>query len=329
MLFTFSSLRLHGLLALAVFSTCLTCGSQGQPPQTKKQAKEKAPAAPVDEELLTNDGLRLACRYFPGPDSKETIPIVMLHDVKGSMGDFERLALYLQSSAGGGNSVIVPDLRGHGRSTRFATVEGGKPREIVVERMRREDYLRILRFDLESVKRYLIDRHNEEKLNIDALVVIGAKVGGVLALHWTARDWSWPQLPGFKQGQDVKAVVVLTPIVSFKGINSLPPFDQANLRDHISLLLLYGANDMKVMSAVRRIEGPLEKVRQTEFDSPEERIEKQSLYVEGLDTSLQGTDLLTDQQLPTAKGIKLFIDRRVRGLMAEDFPWKARRSPIP
>ncbi len=327
MLLQCSSLRWRILLAIAILSLSFISVSSAQPSQQKK-AKD-APAAPIDEELLTKDGLRLACRYFPGPKSKRTIPVVMLHAAKGSRGDFERLAAYLQSKAGGGNAVIVPDLRGHGRSTHFATAEGAKPREILAERMRREDYLRILKFDLESVKRYLIDRHNAEELNIDGLVVIGAKEGGILALHWTAEDWSWPQLPGFKQGQDVQAVVVLTPVVSFKGINSLPPFEQPDLRDHISLLLLYGANDLKVMSAVRRIEGPLQRVRQIEFDSPEERIEKQNFYVEGLDTSLQGTDLLTDPQLPTAKGIKLFIDRRVRSRMAEHLPWKSRRSPIP
>ena len=66
--------------------------------------------------LRTGDGLELALTYYPGTKGKQTIPVVLLHGWKQSRNDYKDLAPALQKL---GYAVIVPDLRGHGESTRL------------------------------------------------------------------------------------------------------------------------------------------------------------------------------------------------------------------
>jgi len=89
----------------------------------KKSAEAEIPA-PEDLTLRTDDGLKLAVTYFPGLRGKDSIPVILLHSFKGSGADFAKedgLAPYLQEKLG--CAVIVPDLRGHGKST---TVKVGR-----------------------------------------------------------------------------------------------------------------------------------------------------------------------------------------------------------
>ncbi|MGW8256084.1 MAG: alpha/beta fold hydrolase, partial [Thermoguttaceae bacterium] len=74
---------------------------------------------PEDIVLKTADSLRLALSYYPGTKGKESIPVVLLHAWKGNRTDYTRdLASFLQAK---GYAVIVPDLRGHGESTRLTS----------------------------------------------------------------------------------------------------------------------------------------------------------------------------------------------------------------
>ena len=77
--------------------------------------------------------------------------------------------------------------------------------------------------DIEACKRFLLRENNEGELNIELLTVVAAgEMGAVIGLNWVAMDWSWPILPGRKQGQDVKALVLLSPGQSFKGVTGAP-----------------------------------------------------------------------------------------------------------
>ena len=95
--------------------------------------------------------------------------------------------------------------------------------------MNKQDVQNIMQFDLEEAKRFLKSENNDEMLNLNALVVIGIREGCVLAAHWASRDWRYPQVGAKKQGQDVKALVMISPAKLLKGVPLDPPLRDPNL----------------------------------------------------------------------------------------------------
>ena len=81
--------------------------------QEKKSAKEEEKTS-EDVTLDTKDGVFLRCTYYPGPEKKTTVPLILLHDWDGNRGELHGLATFLNQTLN--HSVIVPDLRGHGVS---------------------------------------------------------------------------------------------------------------------------------------------------------------------------------------------------------------------
>ena len=59
------------------------------------------------------DGLRLFARDYCGADGEARLPVVCLHGLTRNSADFEEVAPRI---AAGGRRVIVPDVRGRGRS---------------------------------------------------------------------------------------------------------------------------------------------------------------------------------------------------------------------
>jgi pimeloyl-ACP methyl ester carboxylesterase len=200
------------LMLLAVSSS----DALAQRPTPKKE--KEGSRAILDGTLNIKDGLKMRYRYYPGPKDESTVPVILVHGLDGRGGDFDRLARFLSSDSGGGHSVFVPDLRGHGSSTVIEPPNGGKSINIRSERLRKNDFAAMVRMDMEAAKRFLLKEHAKRALNIEGLTIIGADVGALVAVHWAARDWSWPALAGVKQGQDVQAMVLLSPAQTFKGI---------------------------------------------------------------------------------------------------------------
>src|SRR5262249_2240725 len=102
-------------------------------------AKKKIPP-PQNVSFKTADGVNLSATFYPSPLEKdalkEAVPVILLHSFKGSRADFSDLALVLQDA---GCAVLVPDLRGHGQSTR-RTLPDGKDKEIEPALMNKQDF---------------------------------------------------------------------------------------------------------------------------------------------------------------------------------------------
>lgn len=144
-------------------------------------------------------------------------------------------------------------------------------------------------------------------------------MSAAVAVGWTYNDWQWPVLPNLKQGQDVKAVVLLSPALTFKTLNTATAVTstQSPIREQVSLFLIAGAEDLPSVREVRRVYQQLERVR-----PKADKIEDKTLFIEDtLKTKLIGTKLLGEASLGVDQLIGEFIELR---LVRQLLPWKDR-----
>ena len=138
-------------------------------------------------------------------------------------------------------------------------------------------------------------------------------MGASVALDWARHDWSWPPLIGKKQGQDVKALVLISPQWSFRGFNVKNAVNHPAVRSRLSVMLIVGSGD----SDTRQMEKILSRYRREQTESS-----KKDLIVKQVDTKLQGTKMLGARKgLGIERLIELFIEYR---LVRQFFPWKER-----
>src|ERR1700685_1036936 len=137
-----SSIAVVGLLTAALMIVAGRANAQ----ETAKPDDDR-PLPPKEVHLQTNDGLQLVATYYPSKAKKKAVPIIMLHGWKGSRGDFDDLALAMQLR---GYAVIVPDLRGHGKSTQIK--RGSDYITIDQSTLRKGDIEAMVTQDIEAVK---------------------------------------------------------------------------------------------------------------------------------------------------------------------------------
>jgi len=250
--------------------------------------------------------LQLATTYYPGNNDKDTVPVIILHDLQETGNDYQELALFLQSH---GHAVVVPDLRGHGGSISIPNT-GKKAVTLKPEGLRSADFEKMIRFDLEAIKfQILRPRNNSEELNIDKLCVIGTGLGSVLALNWAWFDWREQDLPNFRQGKDVKALVLITPQQSAKKLTIQNALLNRDVRSTLSILLMVGANDQRHAKIAKRIHT---KLKRSHPDPPANKEkELQKLFYVRHDTTLQGARLLGRPEFQAKKMIAEFIVLRL------------------
>ncbi|HEX3999031.1 MAG TPA: alpha/beta fold hydrolase [Pirellulales bacterium] len=283
---------------------------------------EKKIPAPLDIELQTTDGLQMQATYYGSIQGKNAVPIIMLHGYKGSRADFAGLALAMQAR---GCAVIVPDLRGHGKSTSIN--RGGELVTIDPSTLRKGDFELMVTQDLEAVKSYLMERNNAGELNIEKLCVVGNDMGAMLAVKWSQYDWHWPQLPSTKQGQDVKAVVLISPPMNFHGIPINDSLGTPLLQTGLSVLIIAGEKNSKAMDEAKRIYNRLAPLRPKPTDD-REVMDKQDLFLSTVKAaSLQGPNILNDKSILPQLTLVIgqFIEWR---LVNKKFPWTDRKPAL-
>ncbi|MBC8875884.1 MAG: alpha/beta fold hydrolase [Planctomycetes bacterium] len=320
-------------IALFVFLICAPAWAQPVRPPAKKvpaadeKEKEKKPPAPQRVWLDTKDGWKIHCTYY-GPKEgvrkgKETVPLIMIHGWGGQGSEYSHLAWGLQKL---GHATIVPDLRGHGRSTDRKYPNGN------IENMKYDDRKftpqerEKMTLDIEACKKFLMEKNDAEEVNIEMLCVVGAELGSIIALNWAAMDWSWPQTPYVKQGQDVKALVLLSPRQSMERLNAATALTHPAVSQRLSLMFAVGENDRKSFSEASRIYNRIEKIRPEPPEDLAERLRKKNLFLMKAETTLQGTKLL-GRALPVNGYIVKFIELRLLN-KREDLPWSNRKGPI-
>ena len=276
--------------------------------------------APESLTLKTKDYVQLQCTFYPGGfkkvgdeveqiDGKTVVPVVLAHGWGQKRQDLSFIARGLQSM---GHTVIVPDFRGHGRSTKQIDRLGNE-HDLDYTKFRR-NHIGAMVEDLIACKRHLMTLNNEGKLNIELLTVIGADVGAMVALNWIAYDWSRPQLPTMKQGQDIKAFILLSPPLSFKGATVQGALKHPALMRELDGLIICGLRDGDGMSDAKRIHDQLSRAR------PDDQ---KDLFFLKPDTNLSGSKVVSARGLNVGTALIKFIEARIVRKQ-EDFPWRDR-----
>lgn len=273
---------------------------------------------PLEEgSVVTRDGMKITYSYLPGLNGKDSAVVVLLHMFQGNRHEMEGLGLALQKL---GHAVFLPDLRGHGDSK---TGEG-RPRDLDASFMPIQEFANMVTMDLEALKKVIIEKNNAGALNVEKLCVVGAEMGAAVAVNWAALDWSVPPLANLKQGQDVKALVLLSPQMTFKPTLSLTkPLAYDPVRKQIAFFLIAGSEDLAGSRDVRQINDTLERARRPA--RPDQTVEKTVfVLMENLKTKLVGSKLLGEPTL----GVETFIAEFIQTQVADKkLSWSERKSP--
>jgi pimeloyl-ACP methyl ester carboxylesterase len=299
-------------------------------------------APPQALKLQTKDGVDLSITYYQSSLGKDATPVVLLHDWKDTQGIFSSLAQRLRSPGEDDKypsfAVVTVDLRGHGASTK-QTLQDGSMREIDAAKLGKDDVIEMsgIGGDMEAVRTFLVGKNDKEELNLNRLCLVGAGMGATVAVNWAAQDWMAPPLTVGKQGQDVKALVLISPRWKDHGVTiqdalKLGPFKQA-----IAWMIVCGDTDSTTKGAAnasasrqdagavadaQRIFKQLEKFH----PQPANAKEPSDLLTIPEPSALQGSKLLSQMGPKLEDQIIAFLNAHVA---QKDWQWIKRRNAIP
>ena len=149
-------------------------------------------------------------------------------------------------------------------------------------------------------------------------------MGANVAANWATQDWAAPALAIGKQGQDVKALVLVSPRWSYKGLSMLGPMRFRPLMQNAAWMLIYGEEDAKVKTDVRRISKQLERFHPEPADAdagPPRR-----LSIVPWQSTLQGDTLLNKVGKPLEDPLVNFL---VEHVAQQQYPWLSRLNRLP
>jgi pimeloyl-ACP methyl ester carboxylesterase len=282
--------------------------------------------------LATRDGVQLKISYFAGnarkgsPQAKQTTPVVFLHDLKGSRAVFAPLVQKLQATGQGEGdrpafAAVTVDLRAHGESIKVAN---NSQVELNAAKLTKEDLIAMASYDLDAVRNFLVEKNDAGDLNLNKLCLIGSGMGASAAANWALTDWSYPPLAVGKQGQDVKAIVLISPRWSFNGLLMQGPMQFRALKENVAWMLVYGDKDKQFQADALRIKKQLERFHPTTDATGAKRTS--GLAALNLNTRLQGDSLLTQVGASAEDQIVKFLTDNVAATQQE---WIGRRTRLP
>ncbi len=273
--------------------------------------------------LTTKDGVGLKVTYYASSLGKQATPVILLADRKDSRSVYDNLAKRLQSPGKDDNhksfAVLAVDLRGHGDSTK-QSLPNGQTRQIDASKLGRKEVAAIVQFDMAAIRRFLVKKNDAGNLNLNRLSIVGAGLGASVAVNWAAIDWSFPPLAVGKQGQDVKALVLVSPKWTYQGLQLNQALRQPGVQQEIAFLIMYGKRDRRLVTDAKRIKKQLERYH-PEPENPEPE-KPNSLTFLTPDVGLQGTQFLTEAGRDAEDQIIQFLSFHVTD---KDLEWTSRK----
>lgn len=255
--------------------------AEAQEPATKKAPP--GPPPPENLSLETRDGIALQATYYAGRNSKQTPPVVLLHDADSTRRDYAELALLLQTE---GCAVLAVDLRGFGDSTTVA----GRDAKLDAKGLPPAAYEMMARHDLEALRRFLVGKNNEGVLNLDKLGIVASGFSTAVAMLWTQQDWRIPPLATGKQGQDVKALVLISPQWRAGSLRIESVVADGDVQRQVSKLIAVGGDKpSRNLTDAQRMYEALARFDTRPRGSPDEEVD---VFLRRYPTTLQGTAML-------------------------------------
>ncbi len=305
------ALGLLYLCLMAVAAIVLSSPASGQTAKKKEAAEKDEKPKLRAVTLKTKDGVVLRAFYQASNKGKEAPTVLLVHEWNGQASPYGALVRALSDA---GCAVLVPDYRGHGGSSEYKDMKG-TTKQFNRKMMNKRDIESIVSQDMEQAKRFLKEENNDKKLNLNALVVIGVREGCVMGAHWAARDWTYAQIGAKKRGQDVKAMVLISPKKTFKGV----AFDQALTAPILSMpmMLVVGRGSPEAKEAERiykRVE-TVKKKAQSVRDKPK------GLEMTVTKSSLSGPRLALAPEVISS--VVKFVTSQVN-ISEEENPWVER-----
>lgn len=289
-------------------------------PDSLAQRRTRAPA-PVPVKLQTKDGVGLQITYYGSTLGKDAAPVVLLHDHKATQGMLTSLAQRLQSPTDQDKhpsfAVVTVDLRGHGGSLK-QTAPSGETREIDAAKIQRQDIVNMFA-DMEAVRSFLVGKNDAGELNLNSLALVGVGMGATVAVNWASADWLAPPLSTGKQGQDVRALVLVSPRWKYRGVGLQQALKVQPLKQNAAWMIVYGEQDTESAADARRL------YRQLERYHPETTrggTAQRDLLLVGLPSGLEGSQLLSQSGAALEGQIIGFLAAHAGN---QDHPWLQRR----
>lgn len=268
--------------------------------------------------LTANDGFPIHISYYKSEVGQEAPVVVCVHDKGGNRRVYDDLAKTLQAE---GYAVVTVDLRKHGESK--AEVPGIGAADAT--ELRKDDYLRMVTADLDAAKDFIYKEHQAKNLNMRKMAIISAGMSVPVVTSFAVLDWQkrpYPDAPTLAQrtprGQDVRAIVMLSPDETVPGLNANQPL--LYLRNpgfEIAFLTCYGTGDKGAGKTAKDLHQKVAGLPQN----------KGRVYLKSYKYKQHGTDLL-DKRLGVRDHVRAFLELHLKKLAGAADGWRNRESRL-
>lgn len=257
---------------------------------------------------LSEDGLAVVTFDFRGHGESRRVNPDIYKDPRTA----ERVERERQERIAAGLRVVEPGTRQLSRAEREGRA-GAKPKVVdsidqANEFKSGKDLARYLANDVRAVKRFLIEQNNAARLNLRRLGLVAAGEGCSVAMVWI--DEFELKSPGklghHRQGGDLGALVLVSPIWNYSGMKAPVSFDEDDSR--LPILIISGAKGKSATDA-----GKFAKLMRIPDSTQGKSIGKprsDSLWMK-VDSTLTGTDLVQASELKLDAAIRGFLKGRL------------------
>jgi len=275
--------------------------------------------------LTTEDGVSIHITYYKSTGEKEAPVVVLLHMKDGNrfVWEGDGLAKKLQQE---GYAVVTVDLRQHGESKIGGAVGGGNANQAKKKGkkgggmdLKPIEYELMYEQDMEAVKQFIFTEHQAGRLNMNKMAIVGAEMGASIAAAYAVLDWdkapyddSSDERYKTPRGQDVKALVLISPQEKFHGLQFSRAIQVLKNPDLGIAFFVCSGNDSKDEKESKKI---FDMLTSPSYD-------KKRMASRTYAAKLSGTDLLY-KGLSLEDDIVGFLNSTVKKI---DSPWRDRRS---